>query len=473
MIYQFILLLFTIYMVISLIKNKEHQILLLKLAKIASLIYAILFFIHLFFPDAYSIRIYPEQAQYQDIFNRVYSLVRWLEAMNLVLLIVTLYSNNSLLKKISYIISPISFLLLIISFQVTLKWYTTPCNEGIGVIRFFNPIVQKILTNKEFRSFTMTLNYAFLGIATIFNFASFKKAEQKTSKKETIKSILLVLGMLFVTIPIYVPSYLQGGYDLEEAGFFKIFSIGSFQHILWILFLPLETFILYKIMKPMNKENRYFMLLFLSIALFYQFNGIFTCFGEITTKRYPIQPCNFASVLLLPCMLYKPKTLSKLFYSFHLLGAFIAVVMCDSSNCGISYIMNIHYIVEHSKIIYIPILALLLGVFEVPKKEGFKDVILGFTSYFILALLLGVTFNAVYEITGNDYFINNYLFMIDKAATAKLAGFVKPLFDLKITLFNHFHLNLFQLLVYVVLGSLSVLIYLLFVKIMNKKKTAN
>ena len=66
-----------------------------------------------------------------------------------------------------------------------------------------------------------------------------------------------------------------------------------------------------------------------------------------------------------------------------------------------------------------------------------------------LIMLIGGTFNGLYETTGNNYWQCNYLFMFDKAGTTNILGFVGPLFDINIAIGGFFKIRLIQLVVFV------------------------
>jgi len=448
-------------------------------AKITTLFFMVLSFVNIFLPDGVSARIYPEQEMYQNPVNKIYVLFRWLNDITLIALPIAIFYKKEYFKKIIIFISFPVLIVCICLFNKYIEMYTNGLGEGIMNIRFFSRNIKDFFVDEVFRKtylFLLFIPEIFSIMYVVFNT---KKEEIKFKDKKAIgEFLILFLGIFISIVPIYAPSYIFNGYTLEEDGFFKTFVLGSFQHIMWIIYIPTITIVLYKIFKKLDQNNRYIAILCLSIALFYQFSGIYTCFGEIVTQRYPLQLCNLASLLILPTILTKNKSLSKFCLLVNVPAALIAVVLCDSAKAGITYIMNVHYIVEHTKVIIIPILAYKLGVFDKVEKSSLKNMIKAYSIYFVFVLILGGIFTGILEKTGNDYFSCNYVFMFNKDSTTSIVPFVGALFDIKIKIFNFFTLSLVQPIIYIGLGSILVGYFYLFLfidnKIQNKKsKTEN
>ena len=144
-------------------------------------------------------------------------------------------------------------------------------------------------------------------------------------------------------------------------------------------------------------------------------------------------------------------------------GAIIAMVMCDTTPFGVAYVMNVHYILEHTVVILAPILCVTLGLFPKLKNKHVLDFIVGFSIYFGFVHFVGSIFTGIKELGGPnaDYWNCNYLFMFNKEETAKIVGFVAPLFDIKIKLFDFYTISLVQLLVYVVFLAICVGVFFL------------
>jgi uncharacterized membrane protein YwaF len=243
-----------------------------------------------------------------------------------------------------------------------------------------------------------------------------------------------------------------------------------------MIFVLVEGFVITKVCKNKSYEDRFITVLILSIALIMQYNQMFTGIGEITTHRMPFQLCNMAPLFIIVMLLTKSEKVYHFAIVINSVGAIIAMAMCDTTPFGVTYIMNIHYIAEHTNVILVPILCATLGLYKPLKTSDIKHFIIGFTFYFAFIMLLGGTFRGLLERTGNDYWDCNYLFIFDKEETMGIVSFVGPLFDVNFKVFNFFTINLVQFVVYgVFLGictGVFFLIKFLLEKFGNKRSVA-
>ena len=190
----------------------------------------------------------------------------------------------------------------------------------------------------------------------------------------------------------------------------------------------------------------------LSLSLVMQYNQMFTCIGEITAHRMPFQLCNMAGLFILVTLLTRSERMYHFTLVINAVGALIALALCDTTAYGVAYVMNVHYILEHTNVILAPILCATLGLFPKLKAKHVIDFLVGWAVYFAFILLVGGTFYGIYQLGGPnaDYFDCNYLFIFDKAGTTNILGFVGPFFDINVNLFGFFPLNLTMLLVFIV-----------------------
>ena len=138
--------------------------------------------------------------------------------------------------------------------------------------------------------------------------------------------------------------------------------------------------------------------------------------------------------------------------------------------------MVVHYIVEHTKVLIVPILCLILKIFKHIDLRSIKHFSIGFTIYYLFVFVLGTVSNGFYRIfEGNDiqnFFYSNHLFMFDKAIARGLLGFTDPLFENCIIKINAFEIYpLVQILVYVVYMAISLGVYfLIYLLTKNQRK---
>ena len=155
---------------------------------------------------------------------------------------------------------------------------------------------------------------------------------------------------------------------------------------------------------------------------------------SINIERLPLQLCNIGSYLILFTLIFKSKKLFDFTIIVNVVGVLIALVVPYLDNEGLFYLYNMHFILEHTNVIVVPILALSLGVFPRLDKKSLKHFLIGFASYFALVLVLGTIFNAIAKSTGNNFYSANYLFMFDKKTAAELIPFTESLFDINFSI---------------------------------------
>ena len=148
----------------------------------------------------------------------------------------------------------------------------------------------------------------------------------------------------------------------------------------------------------------------------------------------PLQLCNIAAYLIFISIATKNRRMFLFNILVNVAGGIIAALVMDVENNGILNKANIHYIVEHNNVIVVPLLALILGVFEPITMKDYKSFILYFTGYYLIIFVLGTTFNSIYAATDNRWFYCNYLFMFDQETAAELVPFAGSLFNIKLSI---------------------------------------
>ena len=356
-----------------------------------------------------------------------------------------------------------------------IQFYTSVDGEGIMNLRFFSEQVKAFFINRTFRSIYFgVLNFLELILAVFVTLRNKEQLKFNKDKKSILKSVGAFLLILCAIIPIYIPQYLTLGYSMIGAGNIDNFKMGTFFHAVWIVFVVLEGVFVTLYFRKKSYTDRYIVMLILSFALILQYHTMFTCIGEITAHRYPFQLCNMAGFFILLMLLTKNEKIYHFTIVINSVGAIIAMILCDTTPYGVSYVMNIHYITEHTNVILIPILCATLGIFKPLENKDIKHFVIGFTMYFAFVLIVGGIFTGLKESASDpnmgNYWNCNYLYMFNKQETVKIVGFVGPLFDIKIKLFNFFTLSLVQLVVYVVFTAICIGAFFL-LKLLLRKNT--
>lgn len=389
--------------------------------------YLILTFIGILLPDANVLGI--ATLPYKP--NASLMIIKWLNFVSILVLPIAVYFKRPIFKKICVYFCSLIAIIFMCFYNEIIEGYTSNLGTGICDIRYFPKIVEEVLKNHLFRSiiFFSTLFTEFVTIGLIiYDDLKTNRTILKFSKKDFLNFVLILTLLIFSILPPYALEGILGTYTNV---IFKTFSI---PHFIWIICIILEISILTFIFKKKSKEDSLILVIILSISLLIQFNQLFSTLGELTCKRLPLQLCNVAAYLILISILFNKRKLFLFNALINIPGAIIAILVMDVEGKGILYWSNIHYIVEHNNVIVIPLLCLLLGVFEPITKKDFKSFAVYFTGYYLFVLILGTFFNTLHTITGSSYFYCNYLFMFDKETAQRLIGNLANLFDIKLTI---------------------------------------
>ncbi|MBE5753368.1 MAG: hypothetical protein E7343_04820 [Clostridiales bacterium] len=428
-----------------------------KIAKIAVVVWMSLYFLNLFLPDGLSLRNYDDITPFLSGEHIWFVLLRWCnDVAFLVLPVAVFFKKESFIKITGYFLLIVCLANVAVYFQYA-EFFTSELGAGIAKIRFFSQEFKDFLYSEVFRAIyfggIMLLELVLIVFVVLRNFEVFKKPIE-------IKNTLTTLGifaLLFLSImPIYAPQYIFKGYSYSYVDAFDTFKMGKPFHFIWIISLIIEGIALTLLFKDKTHEDKYIVVLMLSLSLVMQYHQMFTCIGEITAHRMPFQLCNMAGFFILLTLLTKSERLYHFTLVINSVGAIIALVMCDTSPFGVAYVMNIHYMLEHTNVILAPILCATLGVFPKLKNKDVLDSLAGFAVYFTFVLVVGGIFTGLKELGGPnaDYWNCNYLYIHNKSETVAILGFVAPLFDIKIKLFNFFTLSLVQLVVFIVFSAI-------------------
>lgn len=435
-----------------------------KIAQIAVVIWMCLYFINLFLPDGLILRSYDNISYYTEGQDVWIVLLRWCNDLAFLVLPVAVFFKKKVFIKITGYFLLLACLLNVGVYFINIEFFTSPLGMGIAEIRFLSDGAKQFLRNEVFRSIWFgILSFLELMIIVFVIMRNFEVLKQKPDKKGVLTGLGVFLMLFLSIIPIYAPQYIFGGYSLVGENNFDNFKMGSPFHFIWIGAVIIEGIVLTKLFKKKSYQDRYILVLVLALSLIMQYNQMFTCVGEITTHRMPFQLCNMAGFFILLMLLTKSERIYHFVLVINTVGAIIAMVMCDTTPYGVAYVMNVHYILEHTVVILAPILCATLGLFPKLKNKHVLDFIVGFTIYFGFVHFVGSIFTGIKELGGPnaDYWNCNYLFMFNKEETSKIVGFVAPLFDIKFKLFDFYTFSLVQLLVYVVFLAICVGVFFL------------
>jgi len=429
-----------------------------KTSKIVCIVWMSLYFLNLFLPNAFAMRTFDDVSPYVSGENIWFAFLVWFNDVAFLVIPIAIFQKNEMFKKVAAYFCLFFCLVNAAVFFKYIGFYTDAAHSaGIKELRFLSANAKAFFTNFTFRTIYFAIMF-YLEAILLLNIVIFSgKSILPTFTVKRVLTFFAVLGGLLLSIlPIYVPQYIFKGYSLSTEQTFFTFSFGKFFHIGWIIFTILEGVVITLIFRKKSYEVRYIVVLCLGLSLLMQYNEMFTGIGEITASRMPFQLCNMAAFFILLTLLTKSEKMYHFTLAINSVGAFIAMIICDSSPFGVTYIMSIHYMAEHTNVILAPLMCATLGIFKPLKIKDIKDFAILFTGLCVFIILLGGTFTGLYNTTGNDYWKCNYLFMFDKAATVKIIGFSGVFFDIKTTIGGFFPLSLMYLMAYVVFLAICI-----------------
>lgn len=231
--------------------------------------------------------------------------------------------------------------------------------------------------------------------------------KENFSKKDIFGFVSGLLIILLSTMPAYFLHATRGhsGWTITPKGL-------STPHRMILYIGIIIPFVLYFLLRKLEKEERRGVLLYIALGtlLTFSLNHKFASFLDITA--WPFHLCNTAMYIVVLCLVFKWNKLFYFTYFINVLGAFLAMVMpnyADTMNLFCTGMLVFY--VNHFIAFFMPLLIVALRVYERPKLREFKYSMIGFGIYFVLVLILNAWFSNYGTV---DYFFLNSDFIADK-----------------------------------------------------------
>lgn len=304
-------------------------------------------------------------------------------------------------------------------FHVINKYLVTPlfilCSICMPLI--VEGIVGNVFTNGTlsydpyyFRIIFMALEYASVLGFLIYIWVYDYKIE---FKKEYVFPILIASILIILTLPndymfkvLFQESYLNIPTPIDLNYTHRIMIYLAF-------ILPIIYFVLlYKFDIPHRRA-------------FLTFISFMALFSYIAIRRYetwssvgalPLHLCNTAMYIIPLTLVFKSHKVFYFTMFINVIGAFLALLMPNYDINGIFSSYTIEFFINHLYAFFMPILIVLLGVYERPKTKYFMYSMIGFFLYFVLC----VTLNTIYG--------SNFFFLNDDFIVSKLGSWAEDIF---------------------------------------------
>lgn len=381
-----------------------------------------------------------------------YAVVRWLAMVNFVVLPIAVFYKNRTIRNIAIYFGMLVTILQICFYPQYLLDFTSSAGKGLNSISIISDGVKSFLINPIFRSIWFGAQIVLQMIIPVVLAIQEKHVFNFKDGKEYLHFFLCLPMIVLASIPVYLPQHLFGYTNL-------IFSRYGVIHFCWVVFMVFEIAGLYFVFRRRDPETKMVVLLVLAFCLIMQYLQMYSAIS-IKVAKLPFQLCNLGAFLVLLSLVAKSKKLFNFTVVINVIGVLFAVACPDVSNKGLFYFYNMHFILEHTNLLVVPILTLLFGIFPRLDKQALKDCLIGFSIYFVSVWVLGTICNAIASKTGNGFWSANFLFMFDVSKASNLLGdWIKVLF----TGFNLGYATIYpyaQFIVYVVFIAICVLLWL-------------
>lgn len=473
MFYLFFALLFILTIILSYFFTKKltNEANMDKVVKASAVVYIVLSMLAFFLPDLFCSPI--GDAALEMPHGRFHAILRWANAICFVVLPIAIYQKNKYFEKIaSFVCLPIS--IINVAFYSHYIYYLVRMpapGGGLATLAFISEDAKKLLLDVTFRSiiFGATCLSQILSLLLL----TYKNRSKLALAKSEIKNFILILiGVAYISLPVYVLQFFFGHVNIEMQRF-------TVPHIIWMIAIPVIIIVLYFGFRNKSDETRYLLVLALSWALMYQFTQMFSGAAELNVMKLPLQLCNLGSYLCLAMLLRRNEKIYHFTLIVNVVGALVAIVILDivKKDSALTHFFVIHYIVEHTKVLIIPILCLVLKVFKPLSLKSLKHFSVGFTVYWFAILVIGTISNGLKRMPRfseiNTFFTANHLFMFDKDTARGLVGFTDPLFENCVIKLGYFELYpLVQILVYVVFIAICIGVFFLIYALTKKQRKA-
>ena len=261
--------------------------------------------------------------------------------------------------------------------------------------------------------------------------------------RKKIKAALIILGMIAISMPHWVPQAFFGtGKDSIVVNNFTL------PHRLFLYGALISGLVIHFLFSKCEYEQKRYALIYISMAtmisfcLFYDFS-IFT-----SPALWPLHLCNAAMFIVPLVLIFKMKRLYYFTIFINVPGAFLAMIMPNIASGAWLGSTAIQFWTNHYMAMLLPLLIMSLGIFQRPKMKQFWYSLIAFFGYYVLALVANAwlaNYNA-----GVDFFFINSSFVADK-----LGQWAKDLRNITATI----HINDLKLVFYPVYQFLYFFVY--------------
>ena len=219
-----------------------------------------------------------------------------------------------------------------------------------------------------------------------------------------------LFGMFLAAIPMFTFQVLfgkgPGNFITDDFNFaHRMFLYGA-------IIIPVAlAFIFYE----KTYEQKRFAMLFISLAICISYSASYEFPDLINLRSYPFHLCNLAVYMVPICLIFKVKHFYYFTFFINVFGALMAMIL---PNLGDDELIltysNIRFWLNHYDAFFMPILIMVLKLYDRPKMKEMGYSIAGFAGYFALVLIVNAYFTSKTPLNPTDFFFINSDFIASK-----------------------------------------------------------
>lgn len=220
--------------------------------------------------------------------------------------------------------------------------------------------------------------------------------------RRLLKGVLALLCMIAVSIPVFA---LQVFFDVgPKTIVLKGFSQAHRLVLYGAFVLPVLIGLAFS---RFDYAHKRYALLYMSLATLATFcyKYTFATFTDMT--KWPLHICNTAMFIVALCLIFK---LNKVFYFtlfINVLGAFLAMLFPNTSDTTYMFsVRSLEFWINHYCAFFMPVVIIMLRLYERPKMKLFAYSLIGFTAYYLLVLFANAWLTN-YDPNIDFFFINS------------------------------------------------------------------
>lgn len=327
------------------------------------------------------------------------AIMRWVQFASLCIIIPAVFYKNRIFRNMAKFFCVPFGIANVFFIDKYLADFNTLANANIGQNRGFwvDPSIRTPFVIAEFILFIVVP-------ALVFFMESGKK--NYSTLKEIILTIIYVPCAIALCPPVYMFQSVFGFTD-------KFMIIGTSSWFLWCFSIIFLFVVIYFLFRFKDKETRESVILMLSLYTFMHYNTIYMM--DLVAARLPLQLCNLGSYLILLACIFRNQKFFNFIFIGNVFGAIVATIIGYDSNELLSF-WSMHYIIEHTWVINIPLLMVAFRMYEMPdyRKHALLHFFIGFTIFFIVCWTGGFVLNCFCFKYGDKFFNHvNYFYMYD------------------------------------------------------------